>query len=107
MIARNAIGPTLGGRTRGKERPLISDRKKHVDLAPREFAIAFLVAVDIRCLDVFERKVLAFLIAQFGHALEEGCIKRGLSGLNTDEADTQHLGLRLRARRERPRGRRE
>jgi hypothetical protein len=44
-------------------------------------------------------------IAEFGHPPEEICIEWPLSGLHTDKADTQHLGLLLRSRRERPRGR--
>jgi len=54
-------------------------------------------------LDVIEGKVPTLLIAEFGHPLEEICIKRGLSRLHSDKADTQHFRLLLRARRERPR----
>ena len=95
-MARKAIGPPSAARARREQRWLVSHRQKHVELARRELAIACLVAVDIRCLDVFERKVPAFLIAQFGHPLEESSIERRLAGLHPYEADTQHLGLRLR-----------
>ena len=53
---------------------------------------------------MYSNVIAAFLIAQFGHALEESRIKLGLSGLNTDEADPQHF-LLLRTRRERTRSR--
>jgi hypothetical protein len=56
-------------------------------------------------LDVIEGKIPAFLIAKFGHPLEEICIKWGLSRLHTDKADAQHLWLLLRARRQRQRDR--
>jgi hypothetical protein len=46
-------------------------------------------------LDVFEGKIPAFLIAQFGHPLEEICIKWGRSRQHTDKADAQHLWLLL------------
>src|SRR5947209_16627964 len=98
--------PPVRSRERGTQRWLVSDREEHVDLARRELAIIFLIAFDIRCLDVIECKIPAFLIAQFGHPLEEGCIKWELSRLHTDKADTQHLRLQLRPRRERPRRRR-
>jgi hypothetical protein len=55
-------------------------------------------------LDVVECKIPAFLIAQFGHPLQEIRIMWGVSRLHTDKADAQHLRL-LGARRERPRGR--
>jgi hypothetical protein len=70
-----------------------------------ELAIVRFVAFDIRCLDVIEGKIPTFLIAELDHPLEEIRIMRGLSRLHTDKADTQHLWLLLRARRERPRGR--
>jgi hypothetical protein len=54
-------------------------------------------------LDVIECKIPAFLIAQFGHALEEICVKWGLSGQHTDKADTQRFRLQLRSHRKRPR----
>src|SRR5256886_5293118 len=97
--------PPVRSRERGTQRWLVSDREEHVDLARRELAIIFLIAFDIRCLDVIECKIPAFLIAQFGHPLEEGCIKWELSRLHTDKADTQHLWL-LRVRRKRQRSRR-
>jgi hypothetical protein len=53
-------------------------------------------------LDVIEVKIPAFLIAEFGHPLEEICIKWGLSRQHTDKADAQYLRLELRTRRERP-----
>jgi hypothetical protein len=49
-----------------------------------------------------EVKIPAFLIAEFGHPLEEICIKWGLSRQHTDKADAQYLRLELRTRRERP-----
>jgi hypothetical protein len=52
-----------------------------------------------------EVKIPAFLIAEFGHPLEEICIKWGLSRQHTDKADAQYLRLELRTRRERPRSR--
>src|SRR5262249_55070311 len=45
-----------------------------------------------------EGKVLPFLIAEFGHALEEICVKWGLSSLHSNKANAQHLRL-LRALR--------
>src|SRR5437763_14068718 len=69
----------------------------------REMLKLFLIAFDVRCLDIVECEIPAFLIAELGHALEEICIMWGLSGLHTDKADTQHLRLLLRPRRERPR----
>src|SRR2546429_8471698 len=94
--------PPVRSRERGTQRWLVSDREEHVDLARRELAIIFLIAFDIRCLDVIECKIPTLLITQFGHPLEEIGIERGLPGLNADKADTQHLRL-LRAGRERPR----
>src|SRR5262249_51087800 len=73
------------------------------NLARRELAIILFVAFDIWRLDVIESKVPAFLIAEFGHPLEEIRIMWGVSRLHTDKADTQRLWLLLRARRERPR----
>src|SRR5262249_16903367 len=69
--------PTVRSRERGTQRRLVPDRQEHVDLARREIAIAFFVTLDIWCLDVFEREVAAFLIAQFGHPLEKIDIERG------------------------------
>jgi hypothetical protein len=48
-------------------------------------------------LDIVECEIPAFLIAEFGHPLEEIRIMWGLSRLHTDKADTQHLWLLLRA----------
>src|ERR1700730_4303109 len=93
---------TVRNRKRGTQRRLVPDCQEHVDLARRELAIVRFVAFDIRCLDVIECKIPAFLIAEFGHPLEEIRIMRGLSRLHTDKADTQHLWLLLRARREWP-----
>jgi hypothetical protein len=56
-------------------------------------------------LDIVECEIPAFLIAEFGHPLEEIRIMWGVSRLHTDKADTQHLWLLLRARRERPHSR--
>src|SRR5262249_61436731 len=67
----------------------------------REFLIAFVIAIDIRCLDVIECKVAALLITKFGHPPEETFIMWGLSRLHAGKAEAQHLVL-LRARRERP-----
>jgi hypothetical protein len=75
------------------------NRQEHVNFARRETRDSSFV----RCLDVVECKIPAFLIAEFGHPLEEICIKWGLSRLHTDKADTQHPWLLLRSRRERPR----
>src|SRR5262245_9812401 len=95
---------TVRDRERSTQRRLVPNRQEHVDLARRELAIVLFVAFDIRCLDVIEGKIPAFLIAQFGHPLEEICIKWGLSRLHTDKSDAQHLWVLLRTRRERPRG---
>ena len=92
-------------RERGTQRRLVPDREEHVNLARSEFAIILFVPFDIRRLDVIESKVPAFLIAEFGHPLEEGGIERELSRLHADKADTQHLRLQLRARGKRPRDR--
>src|SRR5262249_31524140 len=62
------------------------------------------VAFDIRCLDVIEGKIPTFLIAEFGHPLEEIRIMWGVSRQHTDKADAQHLRLQLRAHGKRPRG---
>src|SRR6516165_11256291 len=70
--------------------------------ARREFLIAFVIAIDIRCLDVIECKVAALLITKFGHPPEETFIMWSLSRLHAGKAEAQHLGL-LRPRRERPR----
>jgi hypothetical protein len=94
--------PSLRGRKRRAQRGLVADGEEQVDLARRELAIAFLIALDICRLDVFEREVAAFLIAQLSHPLDEVGIKRGLSRLHTDKADAQRLGLLLRVSRERP-----
>src|SRR5262245_27619576 len=93
---------TVGHRERSTQRWLVPDCQEHVDLARRELAIVLFVAFDIRCLDVIECKIPTFLIAEFGHPLEEICIKWGLSRQHTDKADAQHLRLLLRTRRERP-----
>src|SRR5262245_28335045 len=95
----------LRGGERRAQRRLVSDRHKYVYLARCELAIACIVTIDIRCLDIFEHEVPALLIAKFGHPHQEGCINRKLSGLNTDKPDTQHFGL-LPPRRDRPRRRR-
>src|SRR5262245_28674303 len=96
---------TVGHRERSTQRWLVPDCQEHVDLARRELAIVLFVAFDIRCLDVIECKIPTFLIAEFGHPLEEICIKWGLSRQHTNKADAHYLRLELRARRERPRGR--
>src|SRR5262249_23750253 len=62
-------------------------------------AIVLFVAFDIRCLDVIEGKIPAFLIAEFGHPLEKIGVERRLPRLHTDKADAQHLWLLLRAPR--------
>src|SRR6516165_5557482 len=93
---------TVRSRERSTQRALVPDRQEHVNLARCELAIVLLVTFDIRCLDIIKCKVAAFLIAEFGHPLEKIGIERGLSGLNANKADTQHLGLLLCARRERP-----
>jgi hypothetical protein len=54
---------TVRSRKRRPKRALVPDRQEHVDLARREVAIVLFVALDIRCLDVLEREVAAFLIA--------------------------------------------
>src|SRR6516162_3775375 len=97
---------TVGRRERSTQRWLVPDRQEHVDLARRELAIVLFVAFDIRCLDVIEGKIPTFLIAEFGHPLEEICIKWGLSRQHTDKADAQHLWLELRTSREWPCSRR-
>src|SRR6516225_4797911 len=97
---------TVRSRERSTQRPLVPDRQEHINLARRELAIVLFVAFDVRCLDVIECEVAAFLIAELSHPLEESGIERGLPGLNADKPDTQHLRLLLCARRERPRGRR-
>jgi hypothetical protein len=71
-------------RERSTQRRLVPDRQEHVDLARRELAMVLFIAFDIRCLDVIEGKIPTFLIAQFGHPLEEICIQWGLSRLHTD-----------------------
>jgi len=90
---------TVRSRERSTQRRLVPDRHEHVDVARCELAIVLFVAFNIRCLDVIEGKIPAFLIAQFGHPLEEICIQGGSSRLHTDKADAQHLWLLLRARR--------
>src|SRR5215510_9960395 len=102
-MARNAIGLN---RKSGAQRRLVPDRQEHVNFSRRELTIVFLVAFDVRCLDIVECEIPTFLIAEFGHPLEEIRIMWGLSRLHTDKADTQHLWLLLRLRRERPRRRR-
>jgi hypothetical protein len=82
----------------------IPDRQEHVNFSRRELTIVFLVVFDVRCLDIVEYEIPAFLIAEFGHPLEKIRIVWGVSRLHTDKADTQHR-LLLRARRERPRRR--
>src|SRR5262249_48095836 len=93
---------TVRNRKRGTQRRLVPDRQEHVNFSRRELTIVFLVAFDVRCLDIVECEIPAFLIAEFGHPLEEICIKWGLSRQHTDKADAQHLRLLLRTRRERP-----
>src|SRR4029077_10039742 len=96
---------TVRNRKRGTQRRLVPDRPEHVNFSRRELTIVFLVAFDVRCLDIVECEIPAFLIAEFGHPLEEIRIMWGVSRLHTDKADTQHLWLLLPPRRERPRGR--
>src|SRR4029077_8093173 len=93
---------TVRNRKRGTQRRLVPDRPEHVNFSRRELTIVFLVAFDIRCLDIVECEIPAFLIAEFGHPLEEIRIMWGVSRLHTDKADTPHLGLLLRTRVERP-----
>src|SRR5262249_15429307 len=87
---------TVRGGKRGTY--LVSHRQEHVGLARREFKIALVIAIDIRCLDVIECKVAALLITKFGHPPEEIRIMWSLSRLHADKADAQHLVL-LRAPR--------
>src|SRR5262249_33957742 len=94
---------TVRNRKRGTQRRLVPDRQEHVNFSRRELTIVFFVAFDVRCLDIVECEIPAFLIAEFGHPLEEIFIMWSVSRLHTDKADTQHLWLLLRARRERPR----
>src|SRR5262249_57567153 len=101
---REWLGGGRGGW--GREWQVGADRYEHVSLARRELAIVSLVAFDIRRLDVIKCEIAAFLIAQFGHSLDKIGIDRRLPGLNADKPDMQHLGLLLRACRERPRRRR-
>src|SRR5215813_12448267 len=100
--ARNAIGLPSAAESAARSAGSFPTARKHVNFACRELAIVAFVAFDVRCLDVVECKIPAFLIAEFGHPLEEICIMWGLSRLHPDKADTQHLRLLLRARRERP-----
>src|SRR5262249_53228232 len=93
---------TVRNRKRGTQRRLVPDRQEHVNFSRRELAIVFFVAFDVRCLDIVECEIPAFLIAEFGHPLEEIRVMWGVSRLHTDKADTQHLWLLLRARLERP-----
>src|SRR5262249_38312070 len=87
--------PTVRGRERGTQRWLVSHRQEDVDLARRKLAIACLVALDVRCLDVFEREVPAFLIAQFGYPLEESSVRGRRARLDPDKPPPQHLRLCL------------
>src|SRR5262249_29121448 len=95
---------TVRNRKRGTQRRLVPDRQEHVNFSRRELTIVFFVAFDVRCLDIVECEIPAFLIAEFGHPLEKIRIMWGVSGLHTDKADAQHLWLLLRPRRERPGG---
>src|SRR5262249_39101472 len=96
---------TVCDRKRGTQRRLVPDRQEYINFSRRELTIVFFVAFDVRCLDIVECEIPAFLITEFGHPLEEIRIMWGVSRLHTDKADTQHLWL-LRARSERPRCRR-
>ena len=78
---------TVRSRERSTQRRLVPDRHEHVDVARCELAIVLFVALDIRCLDVLEREVAAFLIAEFSHPPEEILIERRLAGLNADKTD--------------------
>src|SRR5262249_14329575 len=93
---------TVRNRKRGTQRRLVSDRQEHVNFSRRKLTIVFLVAFDVRCLDIVECEIPAFLIAEFGHTLQEIRIIWCLSRLHAGKADTQHLWLLLRARRQRP-----
>src|SRR6516162_5858275 len=97
---------TVGHRERSTQRRLVPDCQEHVNFSRRELTIVFFVAFDVRCLDIVECEIPAFLIAEFGHPLEEIRIMWGVSRLHTDKADTQHLWLLLRTGRERRPGRR-
>jgi hypothetical protein len=85
-MARKAMGAPSAAE-RAASRWLASHCQEHVDLARRDLAIACRVALDIRCLDIFERKVSAFLITQFGHPFEESSIERRLAGLSAYETN--------------------
>ena len=84
--------------TYGAQRRLTARRQEDVDLARGEFAKRGLVALDARRLLVFEGEIPAFVITEFGHAAEEGFIERRVTRLDTDKANAQHLGDRLRPR---------
>src|SRR5262245_22641973 len=84
--------------------PTLSTPAIHVLMTSPAYTEAFVIAIDIRCLDVIEGKIPTFLVAKLGHPPEEICIMWSLSRLHTDKADAQHLVL-LRTRRERPRRR--
>jgi hypothetical protein len=91
-----------GGREGGLEADLRPAGKENVHVTPGEFLVAAFVSLDVWDLHIFENEVLAFLVSQLGHALQEGDVNRRRPRLDADQADAQEL---LRARRERPRGR--
>src|ERR1700745_3800564 len=93
---------TVRNRKSGTQRRLVSDRQEHVNFSRRKLTIVFLVGFDVRCLDIVECEIPPFLIAEFGHPLEEIRIMWGVSRLHTDKADTQHLWLLLRPYGKRP-----
>src|SRR5262245_24301994 len=97
---------TVRNRERGTQRRLVPDRQEHINFSRRELTVVFFVAFDVRCLDIVECEIPAFLITEFGHPPEEICIKWGLSRQHTDKADAQHLWLELRTSREWPCSRR-
>src|SRR6476659_3417877 len=93
-----ARGNASRDRERSLQRPLIADGQEHVDLARCELAIVRFVPVDVGCLDIIEREVPAFLIAELGHAPEKVAVERRLPRLHADKPDAQLRRL-LRARR--------
>src|SRR5262249_21727719 len=101
--ARNAIGLPSAAESAARSAGSFPTARNTSTL---RVAIVLFVAFDIRCLDVIEGKIPTFLIAEFGHPLEEICIKWGLSRQHTDKAEAQHLRLELRRSGEWPSSRR-
>src|SRR5829696_9090860 len=96
--------PCAGRRQGGLQADLRAGGKQNVHLATRKLPIASLVSGDVRGLHVIEREVLALLVSQLGHALDESDVDRARARLHAGQADADKTRWLLPTHGQRPRG---